>query len=604
MLSNVKKFFLYFLLLFSVSLLHAQKVSRATEALLDAKYTKAADLYEEVLKKDSINVVAHVGLTKTRLKQYETAKQVQPLSDYVLCLQNLKKTKYLFSYVDKDDKKLLNEKLFFFSSAQVEDLRQSLSSILWNEFFSKNMHIDSIQLFYDEYSFGEKIKEAALKRLSTLHYERIQYSSNLKDFKEFVGRFKTYPETDKAIEDIQRLEITEALLSESPQLLESALKKYPYSKQEAELKAKLAQLYYSSVDSTSEENRVNKVIRQLRSLNDSLANQFIDSCNTFLFKMGYKNLANSDSKESIRDFLNKYTKYKNEHAYIEMQKRKLELIFSNLNSSSSSINYSELHEFISEAPADYDGLSELLNTVITDINLISLARLDNCIKQFIDDSISISTAYKGVLFKLLRAQFLTQFFVDTTLLYIAVKELDHHLSEDEYVTGIIDNLRLMDQVTIPSISIKSISSDDIGLVTLRIRVRHDSTVKRQYFLSNSDEVYILAPDLKTNLPIYAGISRKNEITSFTKPEIVGYNNGQYDVQVFGAKAFDAPCCPSSKIIIVYEESDNTLNPKSLRSLTSSEGDINELEDGEYRQLKVTLGIASSSNSGRRGLGDL
>ncbi|MBM3453622.1 MAG: hypothetical protein FJX80_00590 [Bacteroidetes bacterium] len=583
----MKKIFLYIFLLFSVSLLHAQKSSRATEALLDGKYDKAADLYQNVLDKDSINVVAHVGLAITRIKQYSAVKKIQPLSDYIFCFQNLKKARYLYSYVNKDDKKILNEKLSFLSASQTEDLHQSISSILWDEFFSKNNDIDSVQLYFDKYCAGSIVKEEALKRLAKLRFDKIQYSNAVKDFEDFVDRFKVYPESSKALEAIQRLEIAEALLGKSVQLLERALERYPFSSRKLELKNRLANVYFSSIDSSSEDVNISKVIDQLGMLQIDLADQYIDTCQYFLFKNGYKQLVNSNDKQSVRDFLSRYSRFNAANEFRELQQRKLDLLFSSL-TAASTVSYSELHEFITEAPVEYEGLPHLLDIVIRDINFHALSKLESNIRHFVTDSISLLAEYRGTLYKLVRSQFIENYFIDTALVYEAIKTLNYNLSEDQYISGIINNLRLVDQVTTKSISIKLIPSNIAGLVTLRLKLSSDSINKQQYFLNNSDETYILFPDFKTSLPIYAGISRKYEITSFTKPEIVGYLNGKLDVQVFGFKSYDAQCCPSSKFIIAYEDSSNTFNPKSLTSLTAIQGNIHEMEEAEYRHLKLTL----------------
>lgn len=238
------------------------------------------------------------------------------------------------------------------------------------------------------------MKEEALKRLAKLRFDKIQYSNAVKDFEDFVDRFKAYPESSKALEAIQRLEIAEALLGKSIQLLERALERYPFSSRKLELKNRLSNVYFSSIDSSSEDVNISKVIDQLGMLNIDLADQYIDTCQYFLFKNSYKKLVNSNDKQSVREFLSRYSRFKAANEFRELQQRKLDLLFSSL-TAASTVSYSELHEFITEAPVEYEGLPHLLDIVIRDINFHALSKLESNIRHFVTDSISLLAEYRG-----------------------------------------------------------------------------------------------------------------------------------------------------------------------------------------------------------------
>jgi hypothetical protein len=119
---------------------YSQKVHRAAKAMNELKFDKSFELFEEVLQKDSNNIVALIGYAKAQVKQNELTNNT--ISEELLqrCFDYLSKSKTITSVKEEDAKILLTDQIVY-DEYSVDTLQIKISNLIWNNYIKEETSI-------------------------------------------------------------------------------------------------------------------------------------------------------------------------------------------------------------------------------------------------------------------------------------------------------------------------------------------------------------------------------------------------------------------------------------------------------------------------------
>ena len=565
-------FSLLFLFLFQFS--NGQKIMKGIDAYNNSKYEKAATIFIDVLEKDSNDIVAQIGFCQSNISQHDINKANLLPSVYKYCYYLMNKAINNLSFSDTETKKLLSEKLLVSSTSELIAAKTKLSGILWNDYYAAINLSDSVQYFFDKYCYGENLKKAVSIRMSTLYFEKAKKNNTVEAYESFLTRFPQAAESEKAKEAIEYIEVSFALSDGSTTSLERTIKKYPNSPKSAEMRKQLAISYFKSINVNADTEKIQRVIKQLKSLHTDDANNLIDSCRYFLFLNEYRSASLSNNPRTINTFLNNYDEFNNLTEYKTVLKRKLDLLYEKI-LNDYNVNYTELHDFLVDAPLSYPGLDKIISKSVTDFSKKWHETIENSVSNFFSENSNINSDFHYLLTRLILQNMPVSFNIDTLSLYNNIK-----LSENDNAPALIKAMKMSDQIDESELSIKA-NTSDWSIITIRKKNNNGSYTKTTYAYKINENAYKPISDLKTIEPIYAALKRKNGILFFSTPEIIGKTYENYDIEVYGFLPGDKPCCPSYRVVINYEQSKNSFAPKSLQTLEQFSDNISESDNGYY-----------------------
>jgi hypothetical protein len=128
---------------------NAQKVHRAAKALNELKFDKSISLFEEVLKKDSNNIVASIGFAKAHLQECDFTKKKVSLEILETCYNLLINASSNIQYSSDEYKELLKKDLNI-NTAFTNPLKEWLdtnTNLIWKDYMQYETSIAKFENF-------------------------------------------------------------------------------------------------------------------------------------------------------------------------------------------------------------------------------------------------------------------------------------------------------------------------------------------------------------------------------------------------------------------------------------------------------------------------
>lgn len=169
---------------------YSQKVHRAAKAMNELKFDKSFELFEEVLQKDSNNIVALIGYAKAQVKQNELTNN--PISQEILqrSFDYLSKSKTITSVKEEDAKILLTDQIVY-DEYSVDTLQIKISNLIWNNYIKEETSIAKFEFFQSNYYKANNQNPAKLVgyKLDKLYFDSLSKVNTIEAYNYYINKF-------------------------------------------------------------------------------------------------------------------------------------------------------------------------------------------------------------------------------------------------------------------------------------------------------------------------------------------------------------------------------------------------------------------------------
>ena len=169
---------------------YSQKVHRAAKAMNELKFDKSFELFEEVLQKDSNNIVALIGYAKAQVKQNELTNN--PISQELLqvCYDYLSRSKTITSVKEEDAKVLLMDQIVY-DEFSVDTLQKKISNLIWNNYIKEETSIAKFEFFQSNYYIANNLNPAKLVgyKLDKLYFDSLSKENTIVAYNYYINKF-------------------------------------------------------------------------------------------------------------------------------------------------------------------------------------------------------------------------------------------------------------------------------------------------------------------------------------------------------------------------------------------------------------------------------
>lgn len=169
---------------------YSQKVHRAAKAMNELKFDKSFELFEEVLQKDSNNIVALIGYAKAQVKQNELTNNT--ISEELLqrSFDYLSKSKTITSVKEEDAKILLTDQIVY-DEYSVDTLQIKISNLIWNNYIKEETSIAKFEFFQSNYYKANNQNPAKLVgyKLDKLYFDSLSKVNTIEAYNYYINKF-------------------------------------------------------------------------------------------------------------------------------------------------------------------------------------------------------------------------------------------------------------------------------------------------------------------------------------------------------------------------------------------------------------------------------
>ena len=168
---------------------HAQKAHRAAKAMNELKFEKAFEMFEEVLQKDSNNIVALIGYPKARLKENELTQNPIPLELLQRCYDYLQKSKTI--ELKESDAKILQEDRLVYNEYSVDSLLIKCSNLIWTNYIKEESSIAKFEFFQANYykPNSQNPSKLVAYKLDKLYFDSLSKVNTIPAYNFYLEKF-------------------------------------------------------------------------------------------------------------------------------------------------------------------------------------------------------------------------------------------------------------------------------------------------------------------------------------------------------------------------------------------------------------------------------
>lgn len=599
-ISYMLRYLLVLLLL--PSFVSAQKVIRATKLLQEGKYEKSAELYREILDKDTADVASSFGYVISVIRQTENPGFVVTDSDLVRYFKMIKTGEKNFNNLTPSDKSFISSNIL--QSVQISDYLKWISETLWQLYISKTTSpfvLENYQQnYYHENSF---ISTPDLsKRVETLYFDSLAVVDNKDGWLMFVKKFPrssyykearksiakidfnaamksegstpikafiaNYPNeifTSQAKVELEKREYVELEANPTEYNLELYLKEYPLTQHKGTIQEKLAKIYFEGIESSNDLNSIEQAVQKMDAFKSSqIIKNIIDSSKLIAFKIEYDIIKDVNEFTSLSNFIKKYDYLSNPE--IDAVRKKYYVLWNQkLNEEGLQATVSDLKRFIKEFEKYNDGTFLAIgDKVVSDFSEYISSKKDDLVEYILRNRMFASASKDQV--------------------KEAVRIIAPQVKFDLQLTGqiVIDRIKNYrgDAKTIADLSgvfMKNMISNELilgtegsdeGIIFSINRVDVNQKINASTYVWNG--VTYSAADIGTKDPIYGIIASRYGISNFSKPFFTGSveNDREFIVRLFGYRKTDQTNYPGFQIDMYYKIQNNRLIPDRARSISN------------------------------------
>jgi hypothetical protein len=172
---------------------NAQKVHRAAKALNELKFDKSISLFEEVLKKDSNNIVASIGFAKAHLQECDFTKKKVSLEILETCYNLLINASSNIQYSSDEYKELLKKDLNI-NTAFTNPLKEWLdtnTNLIWKDYMQYETSIAKFENFQTNFYSQNSILpfSKVFLKLDKIYFDSIEKRNTLAAYKFYLNKF-------------------------------------------------------------------------------------------------------------------------------------------------------------------------------------------------------------------------------------------------------------------------------------------------------------------------------------------------------------------------------------------------------------------------------
>ena len=172
---------------------NAQKVHRAAKALNELKFDKSISLFEEVLKKDSNNIVASIGFAKAHLQECDFTKKKVSLEILETCYNLLINASSNIQYSSDEYKELLKKDLNI-NTAFTNPLKEWLdtnTNLIWKDYMQYETSIAKFENFQTNFYSQNSILpfSKVFLKLDKIYFDSIENRNTLAAYKFYLNKF-------------------------------------------------------------------------------------------------------------------------------------------------------------------------------------------------------------------------------------------------------------------------------------------------------------------------------------------------------------------------------------------------------------------------------
>ena len=208
--------FVFILILCSQSSIYAQKNHRAAKAMNELKFDKSIELFEDILKKDSNDIISLIGFSISHL--YTNTVQKKIISHEILtdCYRNLKKSKLYYTNLDQKSKFFLQNELHVYNEMSIDSFMVTNSIIIWNDYIKENKSITENEIYFSNFYIPNlKVLPKTVEiAIDNLYYDSLSKRNKLEDYIFYLNKFPNGIFLNIAKEKIIDIEYEQSILSE------------------------------------------------------------------------------------------------------------------------------------------------------------------------------------------------------------------------------------------------------------------------------------------------------------------------------------------------------------------------------------------------------
>jgi len=628
----MKKTLLTFSLILLINLCFAQKIERAINALDENKADKAIELFEELIKKDNLDIAAIIGLSKARDLRNPSRDNKIELNETI---DMLIKAAPVYDKLTPSDKMFFNLRLKIINRGYINLIIKNLLDELWLKHLVNTNSINEVESYISNYSnyYSINLTSTITEKLIDLNYSKAKTANTIQYYQRFLYSYPVSKYTEIVMTEIDNL--TFKIASESnnilvlenyikshktssnygsaseqllilylnslgdmkdPKLIESFLVKIELLKNttivqntRSKLESALANLYFNNTIKSSDLNELESLKIKLLDLKyaDSV-NLKIQLINEKIYKLEFNNITTNNNHLDINEFLLKYEHLSNTH--LSIYDRRDSLWFLSLGVfSPNKIN--EYADFFKTATFNntYTPLLEnvknyWINKVIVEISKTfdDFLKSENSNLSSIENIKNIITSSNNLI--------TVNLDIDYVLYFLKTKKEKKLLNQLLNDNRIIGNILFYDYNSYSNIVTTYTLNN--GLINKKI-----------YFLKNN--LLYQSPDFSSNHQIFNAIKTRYGIVKFTNLTIDEFNatNDEFKVNLYGYTEMNlkaGTCCPSYKIQVLFTRVGNGYIPKTALSISNNyssiEGEVNLNYLTKFDIVEIVKKQISSSRS--------
>lgn len=604
------RFLIGFMLLPSV--VCAQKVVRATKLLQEGKYEKSAELYRDVLEKDTADVAATFGYVVSIIRQAENPQFLLQQSELEKYYYMIKRADRDFSALTPSDKAFITVEIL--QSVKPAECLKWISETLWlshvnkttspssmeqyqrqyyfnNQFISnadlsakvEKLYYDSLAvvntkegwlMFVNKYSRGVYLQEAK-KNIAKIDFNTAMKSEGTAEIKAFIANYPNEIYTTQAKIELEKREYIELETNPTEVNLELYLKKYPSTQYKTVIQEKLVGIYLEGITNTENLGTIEQVIQKLNAFTPTQQiKTTIDRVKLIAFKVEYNKIQDTNELALLNAFIKKYAYLKNPE--MEELKKKYYILWNEkLNEDGIDASVLDVKRFIKEFESAKDSSYFLLGAKVVDaLNEYMSSKKEDMVEYVLRNRMFSSVAADKV--------------KEAVRIIAPMVKFDLQLSP-QIVMERIKNYR-GDAKTIADLSgdlIKNMTANELllgtegndeGFVFSINRVGDNQKINSRTYVWNG--VVYSPAELGTKDPIYGIIATRYGIANFSKPFFTGEVEGEreYVVRMYGFRKTDQPNYPGFQIDMYYKMQNNKWAPDRARAINYHYGVVTFISD--------------------------
>lgn len=609
----MKKILFTFSLTLLINFCFAQKIERAINALDENKVDKAIELFEELIKKDNLDIAAIIGLSKARDLRDPNRDNKIELNESIDMLINAAP---VYDNLTPSDKMFFHLRLKIKNRENINLIIKNLLEALWFKHVSYTNSISEVQTYISNYSkfYSINLTSIITEKLIELNYTKAKTANTIQEYQSFLYSFPTTKYTKIVNTEIDNL--TYKIASESNNIidLERYIKLYKNSSNYGPASEQLSSLYLSSLsdmkdpkliesvlvklsllkNTTIVQNSISKLesvlanlyfnnsfesldIKELESLKIKLLDlKYADSVkikikliNEKIYKIEFNNISTNNNHLDINEFLLKYEHFDTSHLYI--YDRRDSLWFLSLGAfSPNKIN--EYSDFFKTAT-----FNKRFTPLLENIKNYWSNKIIVEISKTFDDYLKSENSNLGNFGNFKNIVVSNNNLIAVNLDYEYILYFLKNKKEEKLLSELLKDNRIVGNILF-------YDYNSYGNILKTYTLNNGLIKKNTYFLKNN--LLYQSLNFSSNHQIFNAIKTRYGIVKFTDITIDEYNanSDEFKVNLYGYTAMNlkaGTCCPSFKIQVLFTRVGNGYIPKTALSISNNYSSIEGEIDLNY-----------------------